>query len=53
MKEHVREAHRRAQDITEEKQERAAAFLREHPEANAVLIEKDGSLHALKFVPIA
>jgi len=53
MKEHVREAHRRAQDITEEKRERVSAFLREHPEANAVLLDKDGSMQPLKFVPVA
>ncbi len=49
----VREAHRRAQDITEEKRERVSAFLREHPEANAVLLDKDGSMKPLKFVPVA
>ena len=49
----VREAHRRAQDITEEKRERVSAFLREHPEANAVLLDKDGSMQPLKFVPVA
>ena len=50
---YVREAHRRMQPATEAERERQEAFLREHPEANALLIDADGSLHPLKFVPIA
>ena len=47
------EAHKQAQVIGDKYHDKAVAFLREHPEANAVLTEKDGSLHALKFVSIA
>ncbi len=49
----VREAHREAQVIGDKYHDKAVAFLREHPEANAVLLDKDGSMQPLKFVPVA
>ena len=47
------EAHKQAQVIGDKYHDKAVAFLREHPEANAVLLDKDGSMQPFKFVPVA